>query len=94
MSVFADKNYSERYAYQFFDEIVKNKIFEGCGPDGALTSLSKDSLRNLFDNYHNINKVNVIKEAHAEINIVKEDMKANIKKGLNNVEDLNVILFK
>ena len=93
MKAFVDTNYSERYVYEFFENIQKEEIIDNVDEDGEINSTGKSKLKTLFDKYEDVKNMNSIIAANLEIDGVRTQMKNNIKGMMNNLTSLNVKLI-
>ena len=87
---FVDSGYSERYVYEFFENIQKEGVLEHLDEKGEINFEGKALLKKLFDKYEDIKNMNSVIAANLEIEGVKNQMKNNIKGMMKNVNDLNV----
>ena len=93
MKAFVDTNYSERYVYEFFENIQKEEIIDNVDEEGEINSTGKSKLKTLFDKYEDVKNLNSIIAANLEIDGVRTQMKNNIKGMMNNLTSLNVKLI-
>ena len=87
---FVESNYSERYVYEFFENVQNEQIINFVDERGEINSDGKFKLKALFEKYEDVKNMNSIIAANLEIDGVRTQMKNNIKGMMNNLNSLNV----
>jgi hypothetical protein len=84
----ADASYQERFIFELFENIQKENISLMINEKKELNVHGKQILKSLVDKYQNENNVNRIATISSDVNDIKLDMNQNIKKMVNNLDDI------
>lgn len=81
------ENYSEKIAFQLFEEIENDNIHLLVDQKGELNDIGKKSLKDKLIQYDK-EKSDKISEINGELNEIKIEMRENVQKAINNNENI------
>jgi hypothetical protein len=84
--VLADSSFPERHVFELIEQVQRENVTLMLDNKGELSKIGTNSLKILFDRYENQNS-NKVAQVQADINDVKIEMKTNIQKVIQNVEN-------
>jgi vesicle-associated membrane protein 7 len=87
LGLFAD-NYPEKSAFQIIEEIKNDNIHLLTDPKGELNDIGKKTLKEKLINY-DTQKPDKLNEINEELDEIKIEMRENVKKAINNNENLS-----
>ena len=92
---FVDSSYPDRLVFQMFDEIrIENVLSNINDSTKELDPNGRQKLKDIIEKYQEKDKVNKIGALEKEVNELKFDIKKNIDKMVENVEDVEKLQVK
>ena len=89
--ILADANYPQRSAFKLLEEMGKENLHLLVDEKGEMNKLGKQSLKNLLDNYQKSDRISGVQK---DIDEIKIEMNANVKKLVSNLEDAESLKIK
>ena len=90
--VYADDKYPEKLIFTMFDEVRKEKILSMINEETKeLNPNGRQSLKQIIEKYQDKEKIDKISSIQKNINEIKIEMKENLNKMAENVEDLETL---
>ena len=88
--VLAISEYPERYVFELIDKIVEDNIPSMINDETKeLNPTGRQALKDLVNKYQDVKNINKIAEIQGDVNAIKVDMKKNITKMVESVDDVN-----
>ena len=88
--ILANNQYQERYIFELIDKINQEKIPEMVNDETReLNPSGRQALKQLIDTYQEPKNINKIAEIQGEVDSIKVDMKKNINKMVESVDNVN-----
>ena len=92
---FVDSSYPDRLVFQMFDEIRTENVLSNINDSTKeLDPNGRQKLKDIIEKYQEKDKVNKIGALEKEVNELKFDIKKNIDKMVENVEDVEKLQVK
>ena len=92
---FVDSSYPDRLVFQMFDEIRAENVLSNINDSTKeLDPNGRQKLKDIIEKYQEKDKVNKIGALEKEVNELKFDIKKNIDKMVENVEDVEKLQVK
>ena len=90
--VLVDKDYPERLVFQMIYEVKEKEILAMINEDTKeLNPEGRQAFKALVDKYQDKSKLDKIADIQADVNEIKEDMKENIQKQMQNIESVELL---
>jgi len=84
-----DSAYPEHYIFKLFEDIYRENIHLLRDNKGKLNTIGLNKLRDLVNNYQNMELKGGIGDINKSLDDLKQDMKKNVTKVISNVEDVD-----
>lgn len=93
--VYVDAAYPERFVFAMIDEIKNENILANVDEaTKELDPLGRKQLKGIVDKYQDKDKLDKINEIQQDVNDIKVDVKDNINKMVQNIDDVNELQEK
>ena len=93
--VYVDSAYPERFVFAMIDEIKNENILANVDEaTKELDPLGRKQLKGIVDKYQDKDKLDKINEIQQDVNDIKVDVKDNINKMVQNIDDVNELQEK
>lgn len=89
-----DSAYPEHYIFKLFDDIYRENIHLLRDNKGKLNTIGLNKLRDLVNNYQNIESNGNMGDINNDLNDLKQDMKKNVTKLISNCDDVETLKVK
>ena len=88
--VLANSQYPERFVFELIEKVVEEKIPTMLNDETQeLNPNGRQQLKQLIDNYQNKTQTDTISSIQSDVDSLKVDMKNNINKMVESVDDVN-----
>ena len=88
--VLANSHYPERFVFELIEKVIEEKIPTMLNDETQeLNPNGRQQLKQLIDNYQNKTQTDTISSIQSDVDSLKVDMKNNINKMVESVDDVN-----